>query len=207
MRALQRLSRIARDLVERERPAILMYHRVARVAHDPWQLAVWPERFTEQIDALMQLRRVVPLRWLAAELAQGRIPKKVAAVTFDDGYADILTEAKPILERQGCPATVFLVTGAIGRSCSFWWDELSRIVFETPLLPSELEIEIAGRAHRWRTDGQVRGSMRVGVADNLARTREQLHYEIWQLLRPLEFETTPRASNQPVHLGRHRDRS
>ena len=163
-----------------------MYHRVARVAHDPWQLAVWPERFTEQIEALMQLRRVVPLRWLAAELAQGRIPKKVAAVTFDDGYADILTEAKPILERQGCPATVFLVTGAIGKSCSFWWDELSRIVFETPLLPSELEIEIAGRAHRWRTDGQVRGSMRVGVEDDLARTREQLHYEIWQLLRPLE---------------------
>ena len=99
MRALRRLSRVARHFVERERPAILMYHRVARVAHDPWQLAVWPERFAEQIEALVQLRRVVPLRWLAAELAQGRVPKKVAAVTFDDGYADILTEARPILER------------------------------------------------------------------------------------------------------------
>src|SRR6266446_9863187 len=152
MRALRRLNRVARHLVERERPVIIMYHRVARVAHDPWQLAVWPERFAKQIEALVHLRHVVPLRWLAAELAQGRAPRKVAAVTFDDGYADVLAEARPILERYACPATVFLVTGMIGKSSTFWWDELSRIVLATPLLPTELEIEIAGRVHRWGTD-------------------------------------------------------
>src|SRR5215472_17196403 len=109
MRALRRLSRAARHLVERDRPVILMYHRVARLAHDPWQLAVWPERFAEQIEALMQLRRVVPLGWLAAQLTQGRVPKKVAALTFDDGYADLLANARPTLVQRGCPATVFLV--------------------------------------------------------------------------------------------------
>ena len=156
MRALRKLRRVARHFVERERPVILMYHRVARVAHDPWQLAISPDRFAEQIEALVQLRRVVPLRWLAAELAQGPcFPEKVAAVTFDDGYADVFAEARPILERYGCPATVFLVTGVIGKSFAFWWDELSRIILETPLLPTELEIEIAGRVHRWRTDERV----------------------------------------------------
>lgn len=166
----------------------MMYHRVARVAHDPWQLAVRPDRFAEQIEALVHLRRVVPLRWLAAQLAQGRVPRKVAAVTFDDGYADVLAEARPILERYGCPATVFLVTGVIGKSCAFWWDELSRIVLETPLLPAELEMEIAGRMHRWRTNGWLVGSANDGVGDGLALTRKQLHDELWRLLRPLEPE-------------------
>jgi peptidoglycan/xylan/chitin deacetylase (PgdA/CDA1 family) len=184
--ALHRLRRAARHLVERERPIILMYHRVARVAHDPWQLAVWPDRFAEQIEALVQLRRVVPLRWLSAELARGRIPKRVAVVTFDDGYADVLTQAKPVLERYACPATVFLVTGVIGDSRAFWWDELSRMVFETPVLPPELEMEIAGRVHRWRIDSRLAGSSNHRLGDGLGLTREQLHYELWRLLRPLE---------------------
>jgi peptidoglycan/xylan/chitin deacetylase (PgdA/CDA1 family) len=170
----------------------MMYHRVARLAHDPWQLAVWPDRFAEQIEALVQVRRVVPLRWLVAELAHGRIPRKVAVVTFDDGYADVLAEARPILERHGCPATVFLVTGEIGKSCAFWWDELSRIVLETPVLPIELEVEIAGCVHRWQTDGRLRGLANNGVGDGLARTRRQLHDELWRLLRPLE----PRARQE-----------
>jgi peptidoglycan/xylan/chitin deacetylase (PgdA/CDA1 family) len=186
MRALRKFNGVARHFVERERPVILMYHRVARLAHDPWQLAVWPERFAEQIAALVQLRRVVPLRWLAAKLAQGRAPKRVAAVTFDDGYADVLAEARPVLEQYECPATIFLVTGAIGKNCAFWWDELSRIVLETPLLPTELEIEIAGPVYRWRTDGRLIGFARDGVSDSLALARQQLHDELYGLLRPLE---------------------
>jgi peptidoglycan/xylan/chitin deacetylase (PgdA/CDA1 family) len=174
-----------------------MYHRVALLAHDPWQLAVWPDRFAEQIEALTHLRRVVPLRWLAAQLAQGHVAKNVAAVTFDDGYADILTHAKPVLERQGCPATVFLATGAIGKSSAFWWDDLSRIIFEPQLLPWDLEVDIAGRMYRWRTDGRTTGPADGGAEDGPALSRQQLHDEIWQLLRPLEPQT---RSEVLVHL-------
>jgi peptidoglycan/xylan/chitin deacetylase (PgdA/CDA1 family) len=188
MRTLRRVKRVVRRFIERERPIILMYHRVAQLTHDPWQLAVSPARFAEQIEALVQLRHVVPLRWLASELTQGRVPKKVAAVTFDDGYVDILTEAKPILERYACPATAFIVTGVIGNTHSFWWDELSRLVLETPFLPTELEIEIAGQIHRWQTDGRPAAPRGDAVGDGLAVTRAQLHYELWRLLRPLEPE-------------------
>ncbi len=168
----------------------MMYHRVARLAYDPWHLAVWPDRFAEQVEALAQLRRLVPLRWLAAELAQGRLPRNVAAVTFDDGYVDVLSEARPVLERYTCPATAFLVTGAIGSTRAFWWDELLRIVFELALLPTELEIEIAGGVHRWRTDGRQTSSASDGTGDPPAAvTREQLHYELWRLLRPLDPES------------------
>jgi peptidoglycan/xylan/chitin deacetylase (PgdA/CDA1 family) len=166
----------------------MMYHRVARLAHDPWQLAIWPERFVEQIEALVQLRRVVPLRWLAEELARGRVPRRVAAITFDDGYADVLAEANPILERYNCHATIFLVTSAIGDGCAFWWDELSRIVFETPVLPSELKLEIAGRGHRWRIDGRLTRAASYPPGEGPVVTREQLHNELWGLLRPLAPE-------------------
>lgn len=186
MTPLRELSRAARRFVERGRPVILMYHRVARVAYDPWQLAVWPDLFAKQIEALIQLRRVVPLDWLAAKLDQGRIPRNVAAVTFDDGYADVLVEASPILERYACPATVFLVTGAIGDACAFWWDELSRIVFEPHSLPIELEIEIAGRVHQWRTDDRPIGAPDDRGRDGSVLTRGKLHEELWRLLRPLE---------------------
>jgi peptidoglycan/xylan/chitin deacetylase (PgdA/CDA1 family) len=183
-KALLKLNHLARRYLERDRPIIMMYHRVARIEHDPWQLAVWPERFAEQIECLVQLRSVVPLSWLVAELARGRLPKKVAAVTFDDGYADVLTEASPVLERYTCPATVFLVTDAIGSTRAFWWDELCRIVFEPSLLPTELEIGVAGRVHRWRNIGRLKGEAKNG----LAFTRNQLHDELWRLLRTLEPE-------------------
>jgi peptidoglycan/xylan/chitin deacetylase (PgdA/CDA1 family) len=180
-------KRVARRLIERDRPVILMYHRVARLTHDPWRLAVSPERFAEQIEALAQFRHIVPLRWLAAQLARGRLPKKVAVITFDDGYLDLLAEAKPILERYACPATAFLVTGLIGDLQPFWWDDLTQLIFETPVLPTELEVEIAGHHHGWRTVDRL--TSRDDVVDGApAVTRERLHEELWRLLRPLEPE-------------------
>ena len=180
--------RVARGYSERERPVILMYHRVARLAHDPWQLAVSPERFVQQIEALVQLRRVVPLQWLAAKLSRGRLPRKVAAVTFDDGYSDVLADAKPVLDHFTCPATVFLASGAIG-SRAFWWDELSRMVFEPRVLPPELVMEIAGRVHRWRCDSRPTGSVETAVFDDSpTASREEFLAAIWRLLRLLDPE-------------------
>ena len=56
--SLGKLRRAARRLVERDRPVILMYHWVALLAHDPWHLAVSPDRFAEQIEELVQFRNL-----------------------------------------------------------------------------------------------------------------------------------------------------
>jgi peptidoglycan/xylan/chitin deacetylase (PgdA/CDA1 family) len=47
-------------------------------------------------------------------------PARSVVVTFDDGYADNRSAAHPILRRYGIPATIFVVTGAVGGSND--WD-------------------------------------------------------------------------------------
>ena len=45
---------------------------------------------------------------------------RIAVVTFDDGYEDNFTAALPILERFHAPATIFVVTGDIGKKAVVW---------------------------------------------------------------------------------------
>jgi len=120
---LRRARRFFRD---EARPVILMYHRVARPAHDPWGLSVSPERFAAQMAWLAARRDVLPMADFVERLQQGTLPRRAAAVTFDDGYVDNLRVAKPILAQLGVPATVFIATGFIGSRYEYWWDDLAR---------------------------------------------------------------------------------
>ena len=112
----------------RRRPVVLCYHRVAAVAHDPWELAVTAEDFDGHLGVLAATGRpVLPLDELQRRTAEGRAPRGAVAITFDDGYVDNLTEAAPILERHGAHATMFVVTGSIGSTTTMWWDRLAAI--------------------------------------------------------------------------------
>jgi peptidoglycan/xylan/chitin deacetylase (PgdA/CDA1 family) len=181
-RLLRRLRAVRSRWLGRAEPLVLMYHRVARVPCDPWRLAVAPERFAEQIDVLSKRRTIVPLDWLVDELEHGRTPRKSVAITFDDGYADVLHDAKPILEGFRAPATAFLTTGAIGRRREFWWDRLSRLLLETPELPDQLTLDAAGSRQVWRV---VTTGARARSDDVPALDRSALHLAVWSALRPL----------------------
>jgi peptidoglycan/xylan/chitin deacetylase (PgdA/CDA1 family) len=117
-------------------PVVLMYHSVDKRngRSDTWNLSVSPDNFAGQIEALVAERTVVPLEELARCVRAGRVPGGYAAITFDDGYANNLTIAQPILLRYNAPATLFLMTGALD-SGGFWWDRLEGIVMEAEFLP------------------------------------------------------------------------
>jgi peptidoglycan/xylan/chitin deacetylase (PgdA/CDA1 family) len=107
--------------------AILLYHRVADIDSDPWSLCITPERFSEHLEVL---QKCMPITLGQVSLSGRYWAKRPrVAVTFDDGYADNLYAAKPLLERYDIPATVFIVTGYVGSDREFWWDELEKIVF------------------------------------------------------------------------------
>lgn len=150
-------------------PVILMYHRVADVSCDPWRLCVSPANFEAQIAALMRRRQVVALEQLLTEQSD----RPLAAVTFDDGYRDVVTNALPILQRHNCPATLFLATDWIGSTREFWWDELARLVLETPL---DKAVTVARPSS---------GQMWQLLPGDRASTRGKLLQEIWDALLPL----------------------
>lgn len=91
---------------------ILCYHAV-----DPdWAsgLAVTPEAFAAQAAWLARRRHVLDLPEALARLdGRGRLPRGEVALTFDDGFASVLTHAAPVLRRLRLPATVFLVTDTL----------------------------------------------------------------------------------------------
>ncbi len=130
-------------------PLILLYHRVTALQTDPQQLAVTPAHFAEHLDALKQHAVVLTLADLLKWLPTGRWPRRAVVLTFDDGYADNLHEALPLLQKRSLPATIYLTADAIGRPTEFFWDELDRILLQPGWLPRSLQLEIGGRIFQW----------------------------------------------------------
>jgi peptidoglycan/xylan/chitin deacetylase (PgdA/CDA1 family) len=100
-----------------------MYHRVAPAGvavRDRYR--VTPARFEEQLRHLRDsgYRSISFDQWRRATVRRRPLPGHVVALTFDDGYLDFRDFAWPLLRRYGFGATVFLVTGSIGRWNS--WD-------------------------------------------------------------------------------------
>lgn len=87
---------------------ILCYHSVQPRWDSP--LAVEPTDFDAQCEWLARRRRVLPLREAIQRLdGKGRLPRGVAALTFDDGFEALHEHAMPALTRNLLPSTVFLV--------------------------------------------------------------------------------------------------
>jgi len=141
-----RLRGRVRRLAGRASPSalVLLYHRVAAPPVDPWRLSVSPAHFAEHLDVIHRLGAPIGLRDLITALREGQTPADAIVVTFDDGYADNLHAARPLLERHGVPATVFVTSAALG-STGFWWDRLTRILLAPGSLPSTLQLPVAGR--------------------------------------------------------------
>lgn len=91
--------------------SILIYHRVLPKP-DPLRGGE-PDaaRFEQQMRYLAEYFSVLPLREAVMRLRAGDLPRRTCCITFDDGYADNLTVALPILEKYHLPATVFVATG------------------------------------------------------------------------------------------------
>jgi peptidoglycan/xylan/chitin deacetylase (PgdA/CDA1 family) len=90
---------------------ILCYHTVDAAWQDP--VAVTPDQFASHCRWLSRHRRVAGLPDAVAHLRNGRLPRNVVALTFDDGFAAVHEHAVPVLKRYGLTATVFLVAGTL----------------------------------------------------------------------------------------------
>jgi peptidoglycan/xylan/chitin deacetylase (PgdA/CDA1 family) len=96
---------------------ILMYHHI-RDFNDPTDaigtnLSVPPKKFADQLDLLKSKGyTTITLR----DLDKKSIPAKPIILTFDDGYDNFYLNAYPELKKRGMTATIFIITGDIGKS-------------------------------------------------------------------------------------------
>lgn len=113
---------------------ILAYHRVGQ----PDPRARYRGQYVTPSHLRFQIAcaKLLGFQFFTLSEALGRSGKR-AVVTFDDGYRNNLTLGLPVLEAAGVPATVFVVTGDVGKNQVVWseagetnpadlmtWDEL-----------------------------------------------------------------------------------
>jgi peptidoglycan/xylan/chitin deacetylase (PgdA/CDA1 family) len=157
-------------------PWVLMYHSVSEDAYDPYLVTVSPDRLGRQLGWLrdrgltgVSVGRL--LRARAAGQARGLV-----GLTFDDGYADFLDQAVPLLRRYGHTATVFALPGRLGGE-NAWDAEGPR----KPLLTADgiravaaagMEVGSHGLVHRRLTGICEEAALDAEVADSRGLLRE-----------------------------------
>lgn len=163
---------------------VLLYHSVADSCAP--RFADWtvsPERFAEQMDALVRGDyHVLSIRDLGRRLDRGeRVPNRAVVITFDDGFADFHADAWPVLRRHGLPATVFVTTAQVGSS-SVWLrrqgeGERALMSWEQIVEIDAAGIEVGAHGHRHfqldtvtlaRAAAEIETSWRA-VADRVGR--------------------------------------
>ncbi|MFL5895049.1 MAG: polysaccharide deacetylase family protein [Thermoleophilaceae bacterium] len=130
---------------------VVLYHRIAEGEPDPLGLCVAPGRFEQQLEVLRSELDVVPISELARRVAGGEPIGGLAAITFDDGYADNLEVAAPIIEAARVPVTLFAATEHISTGERFFWDEAWRLICGGGARPKRLELAGDGVAGAWQT--------------------------------------------------------
>jgi peptidoglycan/xylan/chitin deacetylase (PgdA/CDA1 family) len=123
---------------------ILVYHRVADAKVDPFALSVSPKHFAQQLEVLKSIANPISLRDLVRAESDQQLPERPICITFDDGYADNLHNAKPAMIEAGVPGTVFVTPGYLDVPDDLWWDELTRLVLDPKSRRDELNVTVQG---------------------------------------------------------------
>jgi peptidoglycan/xylan/chitin deacetylase (PgdA/CDA1 family) len=149
---------------------ILCYHNVATAPREAnfKLLYVSPERFERQLWTLRRLGfRGISTGEGIARLRNGTA-RGCVVFTFDDGYADAVTTAAPLMQQYGFTATCYVVSGAVG-TYNRWDAECLRE--KKPLMSRE-------QLDQWLAAGMELGSHSCSHARLHELPREAALYEI-----------------------------
>jgi peptidoglycan/xylan/chitin deacetylase (PgdA/CDA1 family) len=189
-------------------PFIVGYHRVVENFEESCKrtipsMLIGTATFEQHVDWLARRFQIVSLDEIGDHLRTGqRFSRPAAAITFDDGYADVYQYAFPILRRKGLPAAVFVVTSLIGTKQLQLCDRLYMVLKQRQLNGKNPEIFVMNaleniglpvtRLPEWGTLGQ--DPLRI-LTLLLNRFR---HDQIRSLVGTLELQqaTNPGAADE-----------
>jgi len=163
---------------EVDHAVILIYHHVS--TETPASTSVSPDQFERHLDYIESAGyRVWPLsRVLAAIYDDAEaLPEDVVAITFDDAYESVFSEARPRLDSRGLPYSVFVNTDAIdaGHSPYMTWDQLRRLSDEGV----ELGNHSATHGHLAAPESEEsQADWRHRVAEDIGKAHDRITREI-----------------------------
>jgi peptidoglycan/xylan/chitin deacetylase (PgdA/CDA1 family) len=83
--------------------------------------------FAKMLEFIKRHYRVISLQEFLQGIEDDRSPSvPQCLLTFDDGWRDNYTTAYPLLKKSGVDAVIFLVTGLVDGSETFWVEQLNR---------------------------------------------------------------------------------
>lgn len=170
---------------------VLLYHRVCDLSDDPFQLAVSPDNFRAQLRYLKNNWPITRLKDISPY--RGKLS---VAISFDDGYADNLLYALPILEELEVPATFFITSGYLDSGNEFWWDFLERIA----------PLSRYNTAEKLKLHGMLKGMSPLERKQHMEHLRDLFGYseECRESHRPLAISELQRlAASNWADIGAH----
>ena len=178
------------------RGAILCFHGID-LASSPSTLHVCPSLFEVMVATARSLGTVVPLADLVGRHRAGRSTEGLIALTADDAYVSLLA-LEPFLTREDVSLTVFVISGALARGPSFWWDRLDDVCTHAPADRWRRFEDHCGVPDRYRRgqpahEGRLRPLRQWVLAEHAGRWPTALEPPLAQLEADLGRRTTQRA--------------
>ena len=176
-----------------------MYHSISESATAKFKPFAVPTTLFAQQMAYLKQQAYTPMT--VTEFVNTRIQKDVYALperpvilTFDDGFADFFTEAFPILQQYGFPATLYAATAYINGT-SRWMQnegegERPMLTWEQLFEISKHGIECGGHSHCHRQlDTLPRSVVREEIAQCKRLLESHLHQEVLSFAYPHGYHT------------------
>jgi phosphatidylinositol alpha-1,6-mannosyltransferase len=189
----------------------LLFHKIP-VAADPLtpdELCLEP--FRRMLEFVRESFVVMPLIEATRALRSATLPKRALAITFDDGYADWLDTAAPVLRALQLPATFFITTEQL-TGAALWHERIIAAVRALPAEGARLPYGFNGYGHlgnlreRVALVMELQERLKYVPLDERLRAIEMLEAQVTEPLQlPPRFDAdSVRAlHNMGFHIGAH----
>ena len=167
----------ATDGIERQSAVVLMYHKFGENKYPSTSVRL--EQLDEQI-AFLEANdfQIWPLEKIVEKIQRKEpLPDKTLAITIDDAYDSIYTEAYPRFKQRGWPFTVFVSTDYIDRKFSSYlsWDQMREMQQHGASYGNH------SRSHAYlvrRLEGESEAQWTKRVRDDLIYAQQRLTQEL-----------------------------
>ncbi len=167
---------------QRDSAVVLMYHHVGDERYPSTNIRL--AQFESHLEFLAQEGfQVWPLARIVAHLqARKMLPDKTVAITFDDAYKTVYSEAYPRLRARGWPFTVFIASDYIDKRFSNYmsWEQMRE------MQPHGASYGNHSRSHdhliRYH-EGESPRQWRQRIKDDLNHAQRRLQEELGETLK------------------------